>query len=506
MVRPEKWIGNPGHVIRKNTITACDLFCGAGGTSQGFLNACQSLEATPDLLAVNHWPRAVATHLLNHPSVRHLCENLDGVNPRLAVPGGRLNLLCASPECTHHSRAAGGRPKNEQSRATAWHICRWAEALDVDNILIENVKEFLDWGPLGRDRKPLKRKKGKTFRAFIGAIESLGYRVEHRLLTAADFGDPTTRQRLFILAKKSGPIVWPKQSHGSELLPKWRSAREIIDWKTKGQSIFRRKKPLCQNTLRRIAAGLRKFGGATVEPFLVILNGTSDGHISSSSRKISDPVPTVTTSLHSALVEPFLIHITHSGSDRCHNIDSPVPTVTTAHRGEMSLIEPMIIGQQSCSAARTVGEPLPTVAGSGAIALVEPFLTRYQGKRKSGIEENRNYSLNVPLPTQDTSNRFALIEPFIVKYYGNGIAKDLSQPLDSVTTRDRFMLVCPKSGEFIAELDILFRMLQPGELAAAQGFPSHYQFTGTREEQVKQIGNAVPVNIATALCRALLNP
>lgn len=490
------------------TITAADLFCGAGGTSQGFINACAGVGAKPNLLAVNHWPRAISTHELNHPGVRHLCETLDGVNPRLAVPGGKLDLLCASPECTHHSRAAGGRPRNEQSRATAWHICRWAEALRVESILIENVKEFLDWGPLGRNNKPLQRKKGKTFRAFLGALESLGYRVEHRLLIAADYGDPTSRERLFVLARRgSAAPEWPRPSHSKsgKTFPKWRAAREIIDWDMKGKSIFRRKKALCDNTLRRIAAGLRKFGGANAEPFLIILNGTANGQIDSTARSLGEPLPTATGSGHFALAEPFMIHTNHHGGDRCHGLAKPVPTVTGAHRGEMALIEPFIIQTDQTGGngkyCRSVDDPAYTVVSKQNVALIEPFVTSYHGGERS---EDRNHEIAQPLPTQDTSNRFALVEPFIVKYYGSGVAKDLEGPLDTVTSRDRFMLVCPTSGKLIAELDILFRMLQPHELAAAQGFPSDYRFTGTREEQVKQIGNAVPVNLATALCKALI--
>jgi len=453
------------------SIYATDLFCGAGGTSAGIVNACRTAGHSLNLLAVNHWPTAIATHTLNHPEVRHLCENLDGVNPRLAIPGGRLHLLAASPECTNHSRAAGGRPRNEQSRATAWHVCRWAEALDVSTILIENVREFMDWGPLGRNGKPLKRKKGKIFHAFINSLQAIGYTVEHRILTAADFGDPTTRERLFILATKArGPIAWPTPSHSraGATLPRWRSAREIVDWDLKGQSIFRRKKPLCDNTLRRIAAGLRKFGGESAEPFLAMLYGTNK------TRDLSRPAPTVTAGgNHIGLCQPFIVQPDQTGSSGC--------------------------------CARSIDQPAFTVVSKQNVALIQPFLTKFHGHH-AGKEDGdrRNYPVTEPIPTLDTANWFALVEPFIVKYYGTGAAKDLASPLDTVTSRDRFLLVDPKSGRSVAELDILFRMLQPHELAAAQGFAKDYQFSGNREDQVKQIGNAVPVNLATALATSLL--
>lgn len=482
---------------------AADLFCGAGGTSQGFINACKSLNATPELLAVNHWPRAVATHTLNHPGVSHLCETLDSINPRLAVPRGKLDLLCASPECTHHSLAAGGRPKNEQSRATAWHVCRWAEALRIESILIENVREFMSWGPLGKNGKPLKRQKGRTFKAFLIALESLGYRVEHRLLRSADFGDPTSRERLFVMAwRGGGNAPWPVQSHGGAGLPAWRGAREIIDWKLKGKSIFDRKKPLCANTLKRISAGLRKFGGAGAEPFLIVLNGTSHAHFAPSARSVDTPMPALQGTDHIGLCEPFMIHTNHAGGDRCHDIGKPVPTVTGAHRGEMALIEPFIIQTDQVggngSYARNIDRPLGVIVSKQNMALVEPMVIGQQSCAAAR-------PVGRPLPTVSGAGAIALVEPFVVKYYGAGAGvEDLSRPLATVTSRDRFMLVEAVGGKLVAELDILFRMLQPHELSAAQGFPADYQFTGTREEQVKQIGNAVTVNLATALCKSLL--
>jgi len=186
-----------------------DLFCGAGGTSTGILQACAQIGERANLLAVNHWPTAINTHSLNHPGVRHICESLDALSPRVAVPGGRLDLLAASPECTHHSVAAGGRPKNEQSRATAWHVCRWASDLRIENILIENVQEFQQWGPLSFRGKPLKKRKGETFKAFINALRALNFNVEWRVQNAAAFGDPTSRKRLIIMACRARALLSP---------------------------------------------------------------------------------------------------------------------------------------------------------------------------------------------------------------------------------------------------------------------------------------------------------
>ena len=196
-------------------ITVADLFCGAGGTSTGLRQACEHLGLKLNLLAVNHWDIAIQTHATNHPDAEHLCSTLDSVDPRKVVPSGRLDLLIASPECTHHSIARGGKPINDQSRASAWRIVEWCSQIRVDHVLIENVKEFQTWGPLGANGQPLKRQKGATYFAFLNALQSLGYTVEARVLNAADYGDATSRERLFIQARKGRkPIQWPQPTHG----------------------------------------------------------------------------------------------------------------------------------------------------------------------------------------------------------------------------------------------------------------------------------------------------
>jgi DNA (cytosine-5)-methyltransferase 1 len=478
-----------------------DLFCGAGGTSTGILKACADLSQRADLLAVNHWTTAVNTHSLNHPGVRHICETLENINPRKAVGGrGHLHLLAASPECTHHSVAAGGRPKNEQSRATAWHICRWAADLTIENILIENVREFQSWGPLTTKGKPLKRRKGETFKAFINTLRGMGYNVEWRVICAADYGDPTSRRRLIIMARRGKEIIWPDASHGEDLKP-WRTAREIIDWTIKGQSIFRRKRPLSINTIRRIAAGLRKFSGQNADPFLVMLYGTNDA------RSVDRPTPTVTANgNHVALAEPFIINLSHGSTDCIQSAGQPLQTITTAKGGELALCHPFIthLTHHGERKQHSVEDPMPTVTGAhrGELGLVEPMLIRTDQAKANGICV---HSIDEPAPTIDTHARVGICEPFIVKYYGSGTAVPVNEPLDTVTSKDRFMLIEPKTGRAIAELDILFRMLQPHELAAAMSFPRDYQFTGNRGEQVKQIGNAVPVELARAHARALLS-
>ncbi len=388
--------------MKERILKAADLFCGAGGASNGLRRACVRRGVGLNLVAVNHWPLAIETHKANHPDALHICEPVENINPRQAVPGGRLDLLMAGPECVHHSIARGGKPINDQSRASAWCILRWATALDIETILIENVREFTSWGPLGRNNRPLKSRKGETFEAFLNALRSLNYRVEWKILNAANYGDPTTRERLFIQARKGRkPITWPAETHtpdGRRTLfgptNRWRPAREIIDWSLPGKSIFSRKRPLCPNTLARIAAGIERFWGKLAKPFLVILNGG---------------------------------------------------------------------GRQGAGGVRTLDEPLPVITAGG--------------------------------------NHFGLVSPFNTKYYGTGKARPVTDPLDTVTTRDRFGLAIPQYG---ACLDILFRMLQPHELAAAMGFDPEYQFCGSRENRVKQIGNAWANGLAEALCAEIL--
>lgn len=517
-------------------IRAADLFCGAGGTSTGLYRACHSMGRKVDLLAVNHWKVAIETHSLNHPGARHICARLESIRPEDVIRSGHLNILVASPECTHHSVARGGRPVSDQLRASAWLLLRWLEALRVENILIENVQEFRNWGPLGANGRPLKKRQGETYQAFLGALRSFGYTVEDRVLNAADYGDPTSRKRLFILARRGKkPISWPEPSHGDPDLftdrQPYRTAREIIDWGIKGQSIFERKKPLAENTMRRIMAGIRKFGG---ESFIVHLRGTNDSCINSSARSIDKPAPTLTTSgAHLGLCEPFLIHTNHAGGDRVHDVDRPLPTVTCGHRGEMALIEPFLLqyhnGKDGERRTYPLDKPIPTLDTQNRYALCDPFIIPIDHKGSgdagaTGMNEPLGTittkarhalcepfvlgqqscaaprSVDEPLPTIATAGAISLIEPFIVQYNGKSESHSVDEPLNTVTTRERFGLV-EVQGKY--QIDIRFRMLQPHELAAAMSF-ENYQFSGNRGDQVKQIGNAVPVRIAEALCRALL--
>ncbi len=443
---------------------AADLFCGAGGASTGLVRACDALGVKLNLLAVNHWPTAVQTHLLNHPNVRHKCEAIERINPRVEVPGGRLHLLLAGPECTHHSNAAGGRPKNEQSRASAWHIAKWAQELYIDTILIENVPEFRNWGPLGVDGRPLKSGKGETFKAFLDVLRSMKYKVEVKILNAADYGDPTTRQRLFILARRGKhQINWPMPTHsknGAANLfgntKKWRGAREIIDWSIPGKSIFNRKKPLKVATVEKIFDGLEKHGGDELRPFLVVLRN-------------------------------------NCGS---RSIDAPVPTLAAGGQ-HIGVARAIVLGQHGGATARPVDEPMPTITTDGAISLTQAVVVAME-------HGGRSLSVDTPLPTITTARGGAMgFGTAVMKtYYGNAGVVPVTSPVPTITTKDRIALVQPViNGKTI---DILFRMFRKHELAAAMSFPKAYQFEGTTEEVVKQIGNSWPGELSFALNKVIV--
>ncbi len=526
------------------TIHALDGFCGAGGTSSGLALACRDLGYEVDLLAINHWDVAVRTHSRNHPWARHLQSRIEAVRPRDAFPGGRLELFAASPECTHHSTARGGRPVSDQMRASAWHLIPWLEELTVESILIENVPEFTSWCRVGRNGRPVKAERGAYFREFVRALRIHGYSVDWRIINSADYGDATSRRRLFIMARRgSHPIVWPRPiySRGGKAdgTRRWRSARDIIDWSLQGQSIFSRKRPLAPRTLARIMEGLRRFGGDELRPFLVQMEhgggtrsvdepiptittargGTMGVAVpftigvcgrNLSPKPVSDPIPTLTHRSTRWLIEhevqPFTVTTDRPETNRSlpRSTEEPIPTVV-ANNERIALAQPFIVAPEGIfggNVPRRVEDPLPTITSSrgGEIDLAEPFLVPNFGERDG--QAPRCQSVEDPLPSVTSHGAGAVVEPFLAAYYGTSTVSSIEAPVPTVTTKDRFGLVQPViDGK---ALDIRFRMLEPRELAAAMGFPRGYEFTGNRTEIVRQIGNAVSVETARWLCLALL--
>ena len=243
-----------------------DNFAGGGGASTGIVAA----RGRPVDIAINHSPEAIAMHAANHPDTKHFCENIWEVDPREACGSRRVGLAWFSPDCTHFSKAKGGQPRSKEIRGLADVVIRWARAVRPRVIVVENVEEFMDWGPLGDDGKPVAARKGEDFRRWLGELTACGYAVEYRRLVAADYGTPTTRRRFVAVARCDGrPIVWPEPSHGKGRAHPWRPAAEIIDWSLPCPSIFARKRPLADATLRRIAAGLRRFVVESPSPFIV---------------------------------------------------------------------------------------------------------------------------------------------------------------------------------------------------------------------------------------------
>lgn len=418
-----------------------DLFCGAGGTSKGAEKAVRTLGASMVLAAINHWPLAIETHRRNHPTARHYVEDVTVVKPREIVPDGYLDLLMASPECTHFSRARGGKPIHDQSRMNAWTVQRWVTDLDVRCLLIENVPEFIEWGPLLPNGKVDPKRKGTYFLAWIRALQEMGYDFEHRIINAADFGDATTRQRFFGIARKDGvPIRWPEPTHAPADLAdmfggrreRWRAAREIIDWSAPGRSLLDdpkyRKRPLSEKTRRRIARGLERFGGPLAPLYVGLLGLEAAGDGNSHG-------------------EPFVC------ANRNHNaprsLDEPIPPATTTTGGGVFLVEPkaepFVLPQGGGGVAREVTEPVRTVACDGAIALVEPMVAPYYS---NGSGETCQSS-EQPLPTITTRARFALAEPLAVPYGPKAEARSVDQPLPTILTKDRLAVATPTARPFV---------------------------------------------------------
>lgn len=449
-----------------------DLFAGGGGASTGIRGA---LGRDPDV-AVNHSPAAVAMHTANHPRTRHYCEDVWAVDPRQVCGRRPVGLLWASPDCTHFSRAKGGQPRSKGVRSLAHVVIEWARAVRPAIILLENVEEFATWGPLLDDGKPCPKRKGETFAAWRAQLHWLGYAVEWRSLVAADYGAPTTRKRLFLVARCDGqPIVWPDPSHGPGRAHPWRAAAEVIDWSIPCPSIFGRKKPLADATLRRIARGIRRYVTDAAEPFVVTMRGTGPSQINASAHSVHAPLGTVSAGgIHHALIAPTLIQTGYGERDgqapRALDIEQPLGTV---------------------------------VAGGAKHALVSAFLARHYGGH-----ENDGAAVTRPLHTVTCQDHHALVTAFLVSYYGTGGPLSVVDPLDTVTTRDRFGLVAIE-GAVYEIADIGMRMLQPRELFSAQGFPSSYEIAPllngkplTKTQQIELAGNSVCPDVAQALVRA----
>lgn len=502
----------------KKKMLVADLLCGAGGSSTGAKRALAELGLDMELVCVNHWDVAIDTHQRNHREARHYVQDIATVRPHILVPEGYLDLLMASPTCTHHSVARGGKPTSDQQRSDPWHIVTWLTELRVKRIIIENVWEFIGWGPVNpKTGKPIASRKGEYFHAWTETLRRLGFDLEWRKLNAADYGDATTRQRFILMGRSDGrKIHWPMPTHAKRDATKtglfedktpWKPAREIIDWGIKGRSIFNRKKPLAPKTLSRIYAGAVKFGWP--EPYIVVLRN----HMAA--QGLDQPLPTIAANGgHIAIAEPIIMKQNFRRDQQ--GIDDPLPTIMTQAR--VGLVEPFMLSQASGGSPRAASDPVPTIPTGGAHALISP----YYG---SGSGETCN-SVNDSLPTITSKGRFGMVVP-VTNSNGGAVARNVDvDPVPTMTTAKggEFAFIAAQFGERegqaprvhdIAEptpaitatghvnlvepgpqYDILFRMLEPHELAAAMGFNTEeatYEFAGTKTEKIKQIGNAVSV-------------
>ncbi len=350
-----------------------DLFCGAGGESCGIHNAFKKRNENIKLFAVNHWATACETHSANFPADECICQDIQTVIPTDLVKAGEsVELLWASPECTHFSTARGGKPMDDQSRCTPFDILRWVTMVDVQRVIIENVPEFLTWGPLdSKTQRPIEEEKGKFFRAFVHNLKDLGYAVDWRICCAADYGAPTTRRRLFVQATKGRKrIVWPTPTHQKiekgelQFFAPWVPASEIIDWSIPCPPTDERKRPLAPATMRRILNGIQTYWGEFAEPFLVRYNGGDNRHHS-----IHEPVPTLDTSNRYGLVQPLIAEMYGTGG--CKPVERTLGTVTCsgAHH---ALVQPLIMEYYGNGRCRPVTEPLGTVTCKERFALVRP--------------------------------------------------------------------------------------------------------------------------------------
>lgn len=425
-----------------------DSFAGGGGASLGIELA---LGRSPDV-AINHDAEAIALHAANHPTSTHYAEDVWQVDPLEATGGRPVGLMWLSPDCKHFSKAKGGKPVSKRVRGLAWVAVRWAVAVRPRVICLENVEEFQTWGPVLRDTgRPCPERKGATFRRFIGRLRRLGYAVEWRELRACDYGAPTSRKRLFLVARCDGePIVWPTPTHGKGRPLPWRTAAECIDWTLPCPSIFLTpaeakaigvKRPLADATLRRIARGVQRYVIDSPRPFIVTMRGREDTHINASARPIAEPFRTITSDPAMALVAPYLAPITHQGDERAHAVDEPMRTVTAAKRGEFALVEPFLVPMQHDNRPTSLDEPLQTVTTQGnKFNLVAPVLVPRYGEREG--QEPRAIAADRPMPTVvPTQNGASLVAAFLAKHYTGVVGAQPELPMPTVTAIDHHAVV-----------------------------------------------------------------
>ena len=432
-----------------------DSFAGGGGASTGIELALGRIVNA----AINHDPAAIRMHEANHPYTEHYQASVWDVDPEAVCRGRPVALAWFSPDCKHFSKAKGAALVDRKIRGLAWIVLRWAAKVRPRVIILENVEEFQTWGPV-RKGKPVKKLAGTTFQKFVGQLRALGYSVEWRELVAADYGAPTTRRRLVLIARCDGrAIVWPERTHAprdsaevrsGKLLP-WRSAAEIIDWSLPCPSIFSTKdeiherygisavRPLADNTMRRIIRGVDKFTIKSGAPFIVECNHSGGGHVTDS----QEPCKTITAKHTGGICRPILAPLTMTNTSNSVGapVSAPMNTVRTGGGGGQMLVTTslMCIGQTGGgNRIRSLHEPAPTTVSKQEACLVASSLIQYHTEK---TENARAAGLDKPICTVDAANRYGLTCANLVEYYGGGRPLDVQSPMHTVTSHDREAVV-----------------------------------------------------------------
>lgn len=471
-----------------------DCFAGGGGASVGIEMA---LGRQVDI-AVNHDPQAIRMHKTNHPDTLHLTEDIFTADLTKHIKNRHVALMWASPDCTSHSKAKGGKPRKSSLRILPWAVYKHAKAILPDVIIMENVEEIQQWGPLDERGYPIKERKGEEYQRFIQSMKGLGYAFDSRELVAADYGAPTTRKRWYaIFRRDKKPIAWPEPTHsktGQDGLQKWVPVSAVLDFSDMGKSIFGRKKPLAENTMKRIARGLQKFVFENPEPFMVQVNHSGDTFRGQS---IHDPIPTITQKHGFGLVSPYIIQYhseTKDGEVRGQKVEEPLRTIDTSNR--YGAVMAFLTKFYKTDTGQSLYEPIHTITTSpGHFGQVSVLAVKLEELLKSGV-------------TEETAKKCTWVSKFIIEYYGSGTGQTVDKPLHTIVTKDKFALITVLGNEY-AILDIFLRMLTPEELKLGQGFPKDYIInrdyrwkTYPKSEQVKRIGNSVVPIMAKALVEA----
>ncbi len=526
-----------------------DLFAGGGGMSVAMETA---WGRSPDI-AINHSSDALSLHRLNHPQTRHFVADVFEVCPRGATQGRPVGWLHLSPDCTHHSQARGGQPRNGKIRALSWVGYRWAGQVLPDVISLENVKQFQKWGPLiakrhnatGRvlkldgsvaepgERVPVQqqflvpdpRHEGRTFREFRSRLEALGYAVEFRTLCAADFGGHTTRERLFMLARRDQqPIAWPEPTHFKKAgrgQRRWKPASDCIDWSIPCPSIFDRPRPLAEATMKRIARGIVKYVLKSGDPFIV--NMAHGGKV----EPIASPVSTIATEKGGcrAVVTPVMIQTGYGEREgqapRSLNISEPLGTIVGTGKHAVAAAYLMQAnGGFNTTPGHDVRQPMSTVTNTGSQQqLVTAHLAHLRGncaareaqeplRTVSAGGEHHGVVACTLAPEHSAGAERAAA--FLMRYYGEGGQwSDLRNPMTTITTKDRMALVTVTiRGTPYVIVDIGLRMLSPRELFRAHDFPDSYIIDRghdgrrfSKSTQVRLVGNSVDPLMAVGFLR-----